>query len=294
MHLHHVQIVRDSWSHCTGLRTRAYPWFAHGMNHRHRRAYDHRIRAQIVRTRKPDLFPELKIPRRTALSGIRRGVGDVVTLDDEDLKPGLRVRIANLKRRNAMLTAISRLILALLRVSGVDLARCRVPDAADKRPLLRAVERARRCMPLSAALRVLRLSSARYHAWVRADGACALDDRPSCPRSMPQRLTYSEVATIGDMVQAIEHRHIAIRGLALHAQRVGKVFAHPATWGKPIRQRGCGRPRLRLYPARPRSACAPKLPMRRGTSMLSRRQRSTTSKRCPSNGWRSGGIVVFS
>jgi transposase InsO family protein len=40
--------------------------------------------------------------------------------------------------------------------------------------------------------------------------------------------------------------------LALHAQRVGKVFAHPATWGKLIRQRGWGRPRLRLYPARPK------------------------------------------
>jgi transposase InsO family protein len=57
---------------------------------------------------------------------------------------------------------------------------------------------------------------------------------------------------IGGMVQSTEHRHLSTRGLALHAQRIGKVFAHPATWGKLIRERGWGRPRLRLYPAKPK------------------------------------------
>ena len=45
---------------------------------------------------------------------------------------------------------------------------------------------------------------------------------------------------------------MSIRGLALYAQRAGKVFAHPGTWGKLIRERGWGRPRLRLYPAKPK------------------------------------------
>jgi putative transposase len=207
------------------------------MTHCSRRAYDHRIREQVVRSGNPDLFPELEIPRRTALSWIRRGLGDVVTLDHEDWRPATCVRVANLERRVAMLTAVLRLVLALLRVSGFDLERARVPCAADKRRLLSAVERARRTTPLSAALRVLRLSAARYHAWVRADGACALDDRPSCPHSM---------------VQSSENRHMSIRSLAPHAQRVSKVFAHPATWSKLIRARGCGRPRLRMYPAKPK------------------------------------------
>ncbi len=69
---------------------------------------------------------------------------------------------------------------------------------------------------------------------------------------MPQRLTHVEVEAIGDMVQSVEHRHMFHLGLALHAQRVGKVFAHPGTWGKLIRQRGWRWPRLRLYPAKPK------------------------------------------
>jgi putative transposase len=168
------------------------------MTHRCRRSYDHRIKERIIRTGNPDLLPALQIPRSTALSWIRRGLGEVVALDRSDeWEPALRDRVAKLEQRVAMLTAVLRLVLALLHVSGFELERSRVPDAASKRRLLSAVERARRCMPVSAALRVLRLSSARHHAWIRADGACALDDRPSCPRSMPQRLTYSEVAAIG-------------------------------------------------------------------------------------------------
>ena len=39
------------------------------MNSRSGRAYDHRIKEQLVRTRNPDLFPELGIPRSTAERG---------------------------------------------------------------------------------------------------------------------------------------------------------------------------------------------------------------------------------
>ena len=65
-------------------------------------------------------------------------------------------------------------------------------------------------------------------------------------------MTFDEVQVIGDMVQSTQHRHMSIRGLALHAQRIGRVFAHPGTWGKLIRERGWRRPRLRLYPAKPK------------------------------------------
>jgi putative transposase len=212
------------------------------MCHRSRRAYDHRIKEEIIRAGDPELYPELEIPRSTAVSWIRRGLGEIVSLVQADGgEPALRKRIAKLEGRVAMLTAVLRLVLALLRVSGFALERARVPDAAAKRHLLGAIERARRAMPLS---------SARFHVWVRAEELCTLDDRPSCPRSLPQRLTYGEVEAIGGMVQSTEHRHLSIRSLALHAQRIGKVFAHPATWGKLIRDRGWGRPRLRLYPAK--------------------------------------------
>ena len=51
------------------------------MTHRERRSYDYRIKAQVVATGNPNLFPELEIPRSTASSWLHRGLGDVVVLD---------------------------------------------------------------------------------------------------------------------------------------------------------------------------------------------------------------------
>jgi putative transposase len=217
------------------------------MTNHGRRSYDHRIKAQVILSGNPDLFSDLEIPRSTALSWIRRGMSNVATLDEAtEIEAALRTRVAELEYRIAMLTGVLRLVLAVVRVLGSRLELARLPDAGSKRNILNAVERARKVMPLSSALRVLRLSSARYHAWKQASEVCRLDDRPSCPRSVPQRLTYDEVEAMGDMVQSKEHRHMPIRALALYAQRVGRVVAHPATWSKLIRERGWRRPRLRV------------------------------------------------
>ncbi len=44
-----------------------------------KRTYDIRLRNAIARSGDPDLFPDLSIPRSTALQWIRQGVKDVVT-----------------------------------------------------------------------------------------------------------------------------------------------------------------------------------------------------------------------
>ena len=89
------------------------------MNHRERRSYDYRIKAQVVATGNPNLFPELEIPRSTASSWLHRGLGDVVVLDDDgETNALLRERVARLEGRVSMLTAVLRLVLVLLRISG--------------------------------------------------------------------------------------------------------------------------------------------------------------------------------
>jgi len=226
------------------------------MNNRRRRVYDHRIKEQIVRSRNPHLFPELHIPPSTARSWIQRGLGEVVSLHPDNVgEDVLRDRIAALERRVRILSVVIHLTMVLLRLSGCRLDRHRLPDSSAKLTLLHALYRARRVLPLSSVLRVLHLSPSRYHAWVRAEQGCDLEDQPSCPRSTPHRLTPEEVGTMKEMVTSADCRHMSIRALALHAQRIGKVFAHPATWAKLIRERKWLRPRLRVYPANPKIWC---------------------------------------
>ena len=224
-----------------------------GMNNRRHRVYDHRIKEQIVRSRNPNLFPELRIPPSTARSWIQRGLGEVVSLHpDNACEDVLRDRIAILEGRVRILSTLLRLKTLLLHISGCQLEWHRLPDSRAKVTLLHAADRARRVLPLSSVLRVLHLSPSRYHAWFRAEQGCDLEDQPSCPRSMPHRLTAEEVGTMKEMVTSTDYRHMSIRALGLHAQRIGKVFAHPATWAKLIRQRNWLRPRRRVYPAKPK------------------------------------------
>lgn len=217
-----------------------------------RRTDDHRIREAIVLSGNPNLFPHLKVPPTTARTWIKQGTQLVVTLEPSSVH-SLRARLDRIERELAILRQVLRLLLVFIRVSGTrqfDLRR--LPEGTRKNDLLAAIGKARQHVPLAHALRVLGLSPSRYHAWTARQKACSLDDRPSCPRSRPGRLTFNEVTAIGDMVTSPENRHMSIRALALHAQRTARVFAHPITWGRLIRDRGWRRPRLRVYPARPK------------------------------------------
>ncbi|GAF73988.1 unnamed protein product, partial [marine sediment metagenome] len=220
---------------------------------RTRRSYDHRIREMICETGDPDLFAELKIPRSTIRSWLHRGIPDVVTCDSLSAEETeLLAELQALRHRAAVLGAIVGLLVVMLRVSERRLDHERLPEGNGKRALLRAIERASRAVPLGVALRIAWLSPARYHGWRRAEIRCELDDRSSCPRSKPTRLTAAEVRSVKEMVESDDHRHLSLRGLALYAQRIGRVVASPSTWSRLVRECGWRRPRRRLYPAKPK------------------------------------------
>jgi len=226
-----------------------------------RRSYDYRIQAAICETGDRELFPELNIPRSTIRSWVHRGARDVDTckLFARD-RADLLAEIHQLHHRTALLGAVIGMLIAMLRVSKVQLDYERLPGGDAKRILLRAIERAGRVLPLNAALRIARLSSSRYHSWCRAEDGCELDDQSSCPRVVPTRLTPSEVENMQEMVESDDNRHMSLRGLALHAQRIGKIFASPSTWYRLVRIAEWKRPHNRVYPAKPKigiRACAP-------------------------------------
>ncbi len=118
--------------------------------------------------------------------------------------------------------------------------------------MLRAIDHAQGALSLRGALRVLHLSPSRYHQWRRAEQVCELDDRVSCPRSTPTRLTAAEILSMKEMVESPEYRHVPTGRLAILAQRLGRVFAAPATWYRLVRERAWRRPRSRVHPAKPK------------------------------------------
>jgi transposase InsO family protein len=207
----------------------------------------------VVRTGTRCLPKHIWIPRSTVSTWRRRGQRPVVTVEplDQD-RQQLLDTIVKLDRRVRIIAAVVRVLLGLLRASGFTLAGERLPEGAAKAGILRAITSATPFLPLAVILRIARLEPGRYHRWNRAATAvCGLDDHSSCPRTSPSQLTSAEVAEIKDMVLAPEKRHVSLRTLALHAQRIGKVFASTTTWAKLVRVRGWIRPRQRVHPPKP-------------------------------------------
>jgi transposase InsO family protein len=178
---------------------------------------------------------------------------DVVTLDVLDTDAGeLRAQIVRLENRVRMLLAVVRLLFCVFRISGLRLDGDRVPSGEGKTKLLGAIEHARTSLKLTVVLRLIGLSPSRHHAWTKRQKECALDDRSSCPRSSPGQVTATEIRSMHDMATSPEHRHMSVRTLSLHAQRLGRVFVSAGTWLRLIRERGWRRPRTRVHPTSPK------------------------------------------
>ena len=217
------------------------------------RRYDHRLRTLVQTTGNLGLAVRHGVPRSTARGWLTRTSTEVVTLDVLELDTvRLQHEVILLRRRIARLVSLLRLVVIVLKVSGISFGRVRLSEGTAKLQLLRAIERSRSHLPLRVVLRVIGLSHARYHDWIR-DDRCSLDDRPSCPRSSPQQLTPIEVNTIRDMVTSDEYRHVPTGILARLAQRLGKVFASPTTWYRLVRAHKWRRPRQRVHPAKPKA-----------------------------------------
>jgi len=113
----------------------------------------------IWQTGNLELFPELTIPRSTIRSWLHRGIPNVVTCDVLSAeKAELLAEAQELRQRVAVLGSIVGLLVAIVRVSARPLDHERLPEGNGKRSLLRAIERASRVVPLTAALRIAHLS----------------------------------------------------------------------------------------------------------------------------------------
>jgi len=83
-----------------------------------RRSYDHRIREIVCQTGNPRIFQHLRIPRSTTASWLSRGHRSVVSLDWHHDIASVLDENEKLKRRAQRQTAIIRLLVVLLKLSG--------------------------------------------------------------------------------------------------------------------------------------------------------------------------------
>ena len=211
----HICIMQAFYERPAGHVACCLPCLGMKRTPRVRQTYDHRLRDAIAATGNTDLFRDVSIPASTRRTWARGDVRPVVASVDVELEVyDLLEQVDKLRRRAREQAAIIGVLVRLLNLRGGKLDGDRVPDGASKSAVLRAIASATGLLSLGTALKIVGISSARYHAWRRNEEGCGLDDQPSCPKFFPRQLTREEVSTMRDFVEAETYRHIAVQNLA--------------------------------------------------------------------------------
>ena len=217
------------------------------------KSYDHRLRNLVYQSQDISIALDLGVPRSTAHGWLHNKPQNVVTHDVFNLdEQQLQHEAIKLQKRCKRLISVIRLLVVLIRTVGISIDFNRFPDGNKKTKLLHAIDKAKPHLTLKSILRILGITSSRYHLWEKAQDCNKLDDQNSCPKTFPNQLTAKEIHEIKDMATFEEYRHIPTSTLATLAQRLNRVFASAGTWQKLIRERGWRRPRKRIHPAKPK------------------------------------------
>ncbi len=153
-----------------------------------KRTYDIQVRNAVARSGDPDLFPNLNIPRSTALQWIREGVKEVVT--HPSLGKSCDVVIeenAAQQKACAAEQAKNALVRVSLRVTGFQMQYMRIAAGELKKKLLDSIELAKAHLSLKECLESIGLTAARYHSWVKRLIKCLLPDQSIVPEAFPNK-----------------------------------------------------------------------------------------------------------
>ena len=222
--------------------------------------YDHRLRGLVRSSGNIKLAAQLGVPRSTSHDWLTSNQVEVFTVDVFDMDIlSLQKEVFLLRKRIKWIVALFRLLVVVMKVSGFALDNSRLPGGSRKTGLLRAIDLSLSALPLRVALRLQRLSPSRFHSWKNKD-ECGLRDMSSCPRRSPLQLTPSELKTIQKMVTSEDYRHVPTSRLAILAQRLGRIFASPATWSRLARAHKWRHSRLRIHPAKPKVGIRASIP----------------------------------
>ncbi|MEZ4744361.1 MAG: hypothetical protein R3B45_18235 [Bdellovibrionota bacterium] len=172
------------------------------------RRYDHRIRNAIVRSGIPNLFSHLSIPPSTVRDWMRKGEAEVVTIDEFNLpQEKLTLRILELELQLKHAEAQAKLITKTVSILGFQIQYMRVPSGHTKEALINTIKDTARVIGLEACLDIVKLSRARFAAWIVRIKQCTLNDKNTCRRLSPTKLLLLKQDLFATLLQT---KNIAI------------------------------------------------------------------------------------
>jgi putative transposase len=208
-------------------------------------SYDPVVKALIAKTRRSDLFPNLKIPRTTALHWIKQGYdvsSPVIDSIAETLANSVKSEV-ELKKLLTEAAAIQKLLKDVFRILGNQLNYKHIDSKETRDQILHSVDTAKLRAKRKNCLAAIELSLSRYKRWKREKRGCGIQTSKNCPRFNVNQLTFKEIETMRDFVTSTKFAHFPIRSLHHYTKRESILFCSYSTWTKYIDEYGWLRPR---------------------------------------------------
>lgn len=192
--------------------------------------YDPAIKKMIADSGQPNLFPELKIPRTTALYWIEKSrevhASELKISDHQDFYM-LRKEIFKLKAEREMLMKI------LSKVSDLKPLQSLL-GMEKKEYIVKLIDDMRGIVPVIDALKLIKISSDKYYRWRAEVYGCEKSITP-CNSNRPNQLTRQEQRTLVEMARDKKFAHMSIKSLMYYCQRHGILYCGYDSWLKYIK-----------------------------------------------------------
>ena len=204
------------------------------------RRYPDSVKLEVVRTANPYRFPELRIPRTTALYWIYKSAH--LEKDSPEMLENERIRELQkeVERQQSLLSLISR----VRSIFPIGFAAGKAISRPKRKRIVQTIQAAAKFNRIRDCLSVIGLSKNLYSQWLSEFFLCQSDDG-ACDQRKPHQLTSEEIRTMKRLVTSTKYSHVPIHSLCLLAQREGFLFCSVDSWYKYIQIFGWIRPRER-------------------------------------------------
>ncbi len=194
------------------------------------RHYPDSIKLEVVKTNNPYQFPELEIPRTTALYWIKKSKKIKSAAPEFLESERIKKLQSQIDQQQSLLDLVSR-VREIYRhgfSSGKPIYR------PQRKKIVVAIQETGKLNRIRDCLKAIGLSKKIYGQWLSEFFLCQ-NEVGICDQRRPQQLTAEEIKTMKRLVTSKKYSHITIHSLCLLAQREHFLFCSIDSWYKYIR-----------------------------------------------------------
>jgi len=195
--------------------------------------YDDYIIEMIVKSGNPNLFPELNIPRSTAIYWINKSKKKI-TLKEIDYNLALEEKIISLEEElRKEKSKVMFLKTILLKLAGLkDLFRRK----KNKEFIVDQILEYSKFTSKAELCRLLGLKDSTFHKFKIETKGCEKVNFKRCKIRSPNQLTFREQEKIYDLANDLKLSHMSVKGLQYHAFRKGILSCSYDSWRKYVHE----------------------------------------------------------